>query len=188
MDVSASRVGAAEELVVLLDGRRRPIGSQLKSEVHHGETPLHLAFSAHVLDDDDNTLLTRRAITKRTWPGVWSNACCGHPAPGEDPVQAVARRLASELGMVARSVSLALADFAYQARDSGGIVENEVCPVYLARVSGRRPSPVPDPGEVAEWAWLERSEASVLARRHPWLLSPWSVLQFAELDAAGMAG
>ncbi|MDQ3732425.1 MAG: isopentenyl-diphosphate Delta-isomerase [Actinomycetota bacterium] len=171
-----------DERVVLLDAQRRPIGSQLKSEVHHANTPLHLAFSVHVMDDDDNTLLTRRALTKRTWPGVWSNACCGHPAPGEDPVEAVRRRLSSELGLAAPSVSLALPDFAYRAQDAGGVVENEVCPVYLARMVGHRPIPRPDTDEVAEWVWVPRSEAAALAHDHPWLLSPWSVLQFTQLE------
>ncbi|MBA3338345.1 MAG: isopentenyl-diphosphate Delta-isomerase [Geodermatophilaceae bacterium] len=176
-------VGVTDEWVVLLDEQRRPIGRQLKSEVHHSDTPLHLAFSVHVFDDDDNTLLTRRAVTKRAWPGVWTNACCGHPAPEEDLVAAVTRRLSSELGLVPQTVSLALADFAYRARDAAGVVENEVCPVFRARVPGRRPSPVADSDEVAEWVWLSRSAVARLAREYPWLLSPWSVLQFAELDA-----
>lgn len=172
---------AAEERVVLLDERRRTIGSQLKSEVHSADTPLHLAFSVHVLDDDGDMLFTRRAVTKRTWPGVWTNACCGHPAPGEVLADAVARRLASELGLVADSLVLALPDFAYRARDPGGIVENEVCPVFLARVPGHRPPPAADPAEVAEWTWLPREQVTVLAAQYPWLLSPWSVLQLAEL-------
>lgn len=176
-----------EERVVLLDEQHRPIGSQPKSEVHHTNTPLHLAFSVHVVDDDDNTLLARRAVTKQAWPGVWSNACCGHPGPGEDLADAVGRRLASELGLTPDSVYLALPDFTYRARDSGGVVENEVCPVYLARVSGVRPAPIADPAEVAEWAWLARSAATELARAHPWLLSPWAVLQFAQFEDGGIA-
>ncbi len=172
----------ADEWVVLLDEQRRPVGTQLKSEVHHAGTPLHLAFSVHVFDDDDDTLLTRRAVTKRAWPGVWSNACCGHPAPEEDLADAVRRRLASELGLVAQSLLLVLPDFAYRAADAGGVVENEVCPVFTARVAGRRPEPVADPDEVIDWLWLPRFEANALARSHPRLLSPWSVLQFAELE------
>lgn len=167
---------------MLLDEQRRPLGSQLKSEVHHADTPLHLAFSVHVLDQAGNTLLARRAVTKRTWPGVWSNACCGHPAPEEDLTDAVARRLASELGLAPLSLALALPDFTYRAQDAAGVVENEVCPVFVALVEGVEPVPVPDPAEVAEWTWLPRVEAGALARRHPWLLSPWSVLQFAGLE------
>lgn len=180
-----ARDDAVDEWVALLDADHRPIGTQLKSEVHHADTPLHLAFSVHVLDDDDNTLLARRAVTKRTWPGVWSNACCGHPAPGEDVIEAVHRRLASELGLLPQSVSVVLPDFTYRAKDAGGVVENEVCPVYVAHVAGHRPSPVADPAEVAEWVWVAQGEASALARRFPWVLSPWAVLQLAQLDGDG---
>jgi len=178
-------VALADEWVVLLDAQRRPSGAQLKSEVHHRDTPLHLAFSVHVHDDHDNTLLTRRAVTKQTWPGVWSNACCGHPGPGEDLIDAVGRRLATELGLVADTLEVALPDFAYRAQDASGVVENEVCPVFVAHVAGHQPVPVPDPAEVTEWAWLPRAQASALARQHPWLLSPWAVLQFEQFDEPG---
>lgn len=181
MALEISEVADAEERVVLLDEQRRPIGSQLKSEVHHADTALHLAFSVHVLDRGDRMLLTRRAVRKRTWPGVWSNACCGHPAPGENLIDAVGRRLSNELGLIAETVSLALPDFAYRARDASGVVENEICPVFLAQVAGHRPSPNADPAEVAEWMWLPRTEVVALARRYPRLLSPWSVLQLAEV-------
>lgn len=177
----------ADEWVELLDAQRRPIGSQLKSEVHHADTPLHLAFSVHVVDDAASTLLTRRAVTKRTWPGVWSNACCGHPAPGEELIDAASRRLGTELGLGTAQLSLALPDFAYRAQDAGGVVENEVCPVFIARVAGHQPAPVADPAEVAEWLWLPWASAQALALEHPRLLSPWSVLQFAELVDLGTA-
>ena len=74
-------------------GRRgAAIGTMPKPLVHHGETPLHRAFSAYLFDDAGRLLVTRRAAGKQTFPGMWTNTVCGHPGPGEDDADAIARR------------------------------------------------------------------------------------------------
>jgi isopentenyl-diphosphate delta-isomerase len=173
------------ELVVLLDDRRQPIGTAPKSTVHTASTPLHLAFSCHLLDADGRMLVTRRALSKIAWPGVWTNACCGHPAPGESMESAVRRRLQHELGVDVEGLELALPDFAYRAVDASGIVENEVCPVFVGRVVGElRPAAA----EVAEWQWVEPERLQAGLRATPWAFSPWLVLQAEQLPVlAGAA-
>ncbi|TWD82435.1 isopentenyl-diphosphate delta-isomerase [Kribbella amoyensis] len=165
------------EKVVLLDETGQVVGSEDKAVVHHAATPLHLAFSSYVLDPGGRVLLTQRAHSKSTWPGVWTNSCCGHPLPGEPVAAAVRRRLADELGLVAEEVDLVLPEFRYRAEMPEGIVENELCPVYRVRTSG---DPVPDPAEVAAYEWVDW--ADVAGRPG---LSPWCLLQLAELDRLG---
>jgi isopentenyl-diphosphate Delta-isomerase len=172
---------AGAEQVVLLGADRTPVGTADKETVHTADTPLHLAFSCYAGDGAGRLLLTRRAVTKATWPGVWTNTVCGHPGPGEAPEDAVARRARQELGLRLRSLTLVLPDFAYRATDASGVVENEFCPVWTAVVEG---DPQPDPAEVAEWRWVEWEEAQEVATRAPWALSPWAVLQLPLLAAA----
>jgi isopentenyl-diphosphate delta-isomerase type 1 len=167
------------EHVVLLDGAGRAVGTQPKASVHGVRTPLHLAFSCHVIDDAGRVLLTRRASTKRTWPGVWSNACCGHPQLGETLRGAVERRLRDELGLVVERIAVALPDFTYRAVMDDGTVEHERCPVLVAEVKG---IPLLHPEEVDDLRWQSWTELVARAAAHGASLSPWAVEQVAQLD------
>jgi isopentenyl-diphosphate delta-isomerase len=171
------------ELVVLLDDSGAHIGSTPKASVHTFETVLHLAFSCHVFNDRGQILVTRRALEKKTWPGVWTNSFCGHPAPGENSVDALHRRAERELGLVVTDVREAIPDFRYRAVDASGIVENEICPVYIARAVGE-PNPAAD--EVAEYHWADTLELLAAVTATPWAFSPWLTLQLPELAALGL--
>ena len=169
-----------EEHVVLADAHGRPAGTAPKASVHHRETPLHLAFSCHVVDSSGRVLLARRAAGKRTWPATWSNACCGHPQLGETLREAVVRRLADELGLAPRRLGLAIPDFAYRAVMEDGTTEHELCPVVVAEVEGE---PSPNRAEVDAVQWVGWDELRHRADAEPLSLSPWSVLQIEGLAA-----
>lgn len=171
-------VEVLEELVVLLDESGREIGTAPKLTVHDTDTALHLAFSCHVRNPAGEVLVTRRALSKKTWPGVWTNSFCGHPLPGEEFQAAIERRALFELGLPITNLTVTLPDFRYRAVDSSGIVENEICPVYLARATA---DPVPNPDEVMEFAWVEPTALQRSVRDAPWAFSPWLGLQLQKL-------
>ncbi len=168
------------EEVVLLDAHNQPIGTASRATVHGPDTPRHLAFSCYLFDDSGRVLLTRRGLTKVAWPGVWTNSCCGHPAPGEAAEDAVRRRLADELGTSATGLQLVLPDFGYRAVDASGVVENEFCPVWVARVAGPLQ---PDPSEVVEITWVAWPDLVAMVDTAPALLSPWCVEQVPLLNS-----
>lgn len=169
------------EWVVLVDDDGEPIGRLEKHRAHHAETPLHLAFSFYGFDADGRLLATRRASTKRSFPGLWTNTCCGHPGPGESGEAAVRRRVDQELGLHPTGLRCALPRFRYRAR-MGDVVENEICPVYLGRVDG---SVTPDPAEVDECEWVEWEAFLAFAEEGGRGLSPWAALQVRRLEAEG---
>jgi isopentenyl-diphosphate Delta-isomerase len=170
------------DLVVLLDDLGAPIGTMPKDQAHTADTPLHAAFSCFGFDGSGRLLLTRRALTKRTWGGVWTGTCCGHPRPEEDPVDAVVRRMSDELGVVPGSIELVLPEFRYRAVAPNGLVENEICPVYVTALTS---DPVPDPAEVVEWRWVEVADLVTAMGATPFVFSPWMLLQIDELLAHG---
>ena len=163
-----------------MDADGREIGTADKATVHTDATPLHLAFSCHVYSPDGRVLVTRRALAKRTWGGVWTNSFCGHPAPGETPEEALARRGIAELGITVGSVRSVLPDFRYRAVDASGIVENEICPVFAAVTTD---AVEPNPDEVAEWAWVDPEELRAAVAAAPFAFSPWLGWQLEQLSA-----
>jgi len=164
--------------VVLLSPEGEEIGRAPKAAVHGADTPLHLAFSCHLRDELGRLLVTRRALGKRSWPGVWTNSFCGHPAPGEPIEDAVARHARHELGAELSELRLEHADFRYRAVDPAGVVENELCPVFSARAGSAL---APNPTEVMDARWVEPERLAAAVRAAPWAFSPWLVLQAESL-------
>ncbi len=181
LTVSPRRDAEESDQVVLLNEVGQPIGQAPRSSIHSPHTPLHLAFSTYLFNARGEVLLTRRALSKKTWPGVWTNSCCGHPQPGEELEAAIRRRIRQELGLrIGRLIPL-LPDFRYRATDSNGIVENEICPVYAAVLKDHQPPLMPDPDEVAECAWVPWPHVLAAVAATPQVYSPWAAQQIALL-------
>ncbi|WP_324650569.1 isopentenyl-diphosphate Delta-isomerase [Georgenia sp. H159] len=174
-----------DDLVTLLAEDGSPIGTAPRATVHTTDTPLHLAFSCYLTDGEGRLLMSRRALEKRTWPGVWTNSFCGHPRPEEDVTAAIARHARHELGLEVSDVRCVLPDFRYRAVDASGVVENEICPVYLATTTQE---PAPNPDEVVEYRWVDARSAVQAVQTAPWALSPWMVEQVEQLVAGGFLG
>lgn len=162
---------AFDEMVVLVDEENNPLGTARKSETHHADTQLHRAFSVFLFNENGELLMQRRAFSKLTWPGVWSNSCCGHTMLNERTEQAAVRRLAFELGLRNVELKMALPDFRYRA-EKDGIVENEICPV-LVGFTDQEPSI--NPAEVAETKWVPWNDFLASIRRVDCELSPWAI-------------
>jgi isopentenyl-diphosphate Delta-isomerase len=157
------------ELVVLVDEANNVVGTMPKGDVHQARTPLHRAFSSFVFRDR-HLLLQQRARTKRTWPLMWSNSCCGHPGLGESNLDAARRRLRYELALDP-TVLEEVAPYRYCfTRD--GTMENEICPILVGLVD-REPRINPDEVEAVRWTpWEAFLEA---IDRHPEQYSEWCI-------------
>jgi isopentenyl-diphosphate delta-isomerase len=143
------------ELVELVDQAGLALGTAAKLRAHQPPGRLHRAVSVFLLDDGGRLLLQRRALGKYHSGGLWSNTCCSHPRPGEDPARAAARRVAEELGVAAEAMAAA-GTVTYRVTDPlSGLVEHEFNHLFVGRVSQR---PSPDPAEIAECAFVALPE------------------------------
>jgi isopentenyl-diphosphate Delta-isomerase len=179
--LTSTHMAVDPELVVLVDAAGHPQGTAEKRTVHGIDTPLHLAFSCHVFDADGRVLMTRRALSKLTWPGVWTNSFCGHQVPGSSVEDAVTARATVELGIRITDLEPVLPDFRYRAVDASGIVENEICPVFRAVTTD---AVAANPDEVAEWTWVAPADLRAAVTAAPYAFSPWLVLQLDDWTPA----
>jgi len=115
-------------------------------------------------------------MSKKAWPGVWTNSVCGHPQQGETVEQAIVRRCRFEAGVNIVDITPIAPAFRYRERDASGIVENEICPVFAAQAS----SPLAiNPEEVMEYQWVELETLLISLDATPWAFSPWMALEAA---------
>ena len=156
----------SEELVQLVDSQDHETGVTPKMEAHRRGL-LHRAFSVVLENERGEVLMQRRAAIKYHSPGLWSNACCGHPRPGEDTRAAAQRRLAEELGVDVELHEVGV--FSYRAQ-IGDLVENEIDHVFVGRLSQL---PQPDPDEVSETRWVAPDALDASMRDRPEDFTAW---------------
>jgi len=167
---------SSPENLVLVDANDRRTGVAEKMECHVGDGLLHRAFSVFIYSPDGRVLLQQRSAAKPLWPLYWSNACCGHPRPGEAVRRAARRRTREEFGIDCQPRFLY--KFRYQARYSEHLSEHELCHVFESDHGGDLN---PDPAEIAAWRWVAPDALTREVESHPERFSPWMKLEWAEI-------
>jgi len=138
--------------VILVDEQDRAIGTGEKLEAHKRGL-LHRAFSIFIFNTRGEMLIQRRAQGKYHSGGLWSNACCSHPRPGEDMSVAVHRRLQEEM-----SIDCELEEkftFIYKVAFDNDMTEYEFLHVFSGICDV---DPIPNPDEVDDMAWIDVRE------------------------------
>ncbi len=137
----------AEEEVILVDAEDRDLGTAPKLAAHR-RGALHRAFSVLIHDGAGNLLLQKRHTDKYHSGGLWTNACCGHPRPGEEIAAAARRRLKEEMGIVCDLQPLGT--LIYRADVGGGLIEHELVHLFAGFHRG---AVHPNSAEAEDHAW-----------------------------------
>ncbi|MBN1936109.1 MAG: isopentenyl-diphosphate Delta-isomerase [Anaerolineae bacterium] len=161
-----------EEQVILVTHQDKEIGTMEKVKAHR-EGKLHRAFSVLIFSAQGELLLQKRADTKYHCGGMWTNACDGHPRPGEAIVDAAQRRLREELGFSCPLEKML--QFTYRAELDHGLEEHEVDHLLIGRFDG---IPNPDPAEVSEVKWIGWDALEQNVCDNPEQYAAWSKIAF----------
>jgi isopentenyl-diphosphate delta-isomerase len=129
---------------------------------------LHRAISVTVTDGGGRVLLQRRAHGKYHSGGLWSNACCSHPRPGEAALAAAERRLREEMGIVCALRHAG--QVRYSGNVGGGLVENELVHFFRGVHTGRAE---PNEDEVCDFRWVPYRDLATLVEPNPASYSIW---------------
>ena len=160
------------EEVILVNEQDEQVGTMEKMEAHR-KAVLHRAFSVFIFHDKGEMLLQQRAVSKYHSGGLWTNACCSHPKPGEETIDAAQRRMKEELGFGA-TLSKAF-DFTYKADFENGLTEYEFDHVFVGNYEGNIE---PDPKEVKEYCFKSMEEIRETLQSHPQKYTVWFAIAF----------
>lgn len=143
------------EQVIIVDQHDRQVAVAEKLRAHQ-QALCHRAFSVFIFDtrtEAEKVLLQQRHVDKYHCGGLWTNACCGHPRPGEVTRLAAERRLHEEMG-----ITIALTEagvFHYHAEFTNGLSENEIDYVFIGEYTDETLKPHPQ--EIMQVKWIELS-------------------------------
>jgi isopentenyl-diphosphate delta-isomerase len=161
--------------VIIVNEQDVEIGKMEKLEAHQ-KAVLHRAFSVFIFNKKGEMLLQQRARNKYHSAGLWTNACCSHPSPGEETLTAATRRLIEEMGFSTPLTKIF--EFTYKTQFENGLTEHEFDHVYSGVFDGIIK---PDPDEVKDYCFKSLDEIEATLQSHPAKYTSWFHIAFPKV-------
>jgi isopentenyl-diphosphate delta-isomerase len=165
-----------EQQVILVNEKDMETGVAGKMQAHQSGL-LHRAFSIFVFNTKGEMLLQQRALNKYHSGGLWTNACCSHPNPGEDVKLAALRRLKEEMGF--ETALEKVFDFVYKAEVENGLTEHEFDHVFTGEYDGMIEF---SREEVMDCCYKSMKEISGSLQNQPQQFTAWFRLAFPKIE------
>lgn len=165
-----------QEYVILVDEKDNEKGKEEKMKAHE-KGLLHRAFSIFIFNSEGLMLLQKRALHKYHSAGLWSNACCSHPMPKEETINAAHRRLKQELGFDTQLEKKF--SFIYKADVGNDLIEHEFDHVFFGVYNGKIKI---NTEEVAETRWINKKKLLEEIRKKPEQFTAWFKIAIKEIQ------
>ncbi len=163
--------------VILVNKNDEQVGIAEKMEAHR-QGLLHRAFSVFIFNSKGEMLLQQRALKKYHSGGLWTNACCSHPKPGDDTLSAAMIRLREEMGFETNLEKIF--DFVYKAEFDNGLTEHEFDHVFAGEYDGKIDF---NKEEVMDYCYKDIPEIQESLLTHPGKYTAWFQLAFPEVES-----
>jgi isopentenyl-diphosphate Delta-isomerase len=164
------------EQVILVDENDKPVGVAEKMEAHR-EGLLHRAFSVFIFNSKGEMLLQQRALHKYHSGGLWTNACCSHPNPGEETLAGAQRRLKEEMGFVVPVEKIF--DLRYRTEFDNGLIENEFDHVFAGEYDNHVEF---NKNEAMDFCYKDMQELRNSLQTHAGKYTAWFHLAFPGIE------
>jgi isopentenyl-diphosphate delta-isomerase len=155
------------EKVILVNEKDEEMGEMEKMEAHRS-AKLHRALSVFIFNENGDMLLQQRASDKYHSAGLWTNACCSHPRPGERTEVAAHRRLQEEMGLDAELKFIG--SFLYRSEFENGLTEHELDHVFTGKTES---DPEINPEEAQAFVWKAMDEIKADLKKKPDRYTTW---------------
>ena len=157
-----------KNMVLLVDEEDNVIGEEEKIKAHQNGGKLHRAFSILIYNDKGEMMLQKRAKSKYHFGGLWTNACCSHPKPGEPINQTIHSKLMQEMGFDTELNEVF--SFIYKADFDNGLTEYEFDHVFVGKYDRE---PKINPEEADDWKWIGMEKLNQDVLENPEKYTPW---------------
>jgi len=166
------------EQVILVDEQDNAIGTMEKMEAHR-KGVLHRAFSVVLFNSKGEILIQKRARSKYHSGGLWTNACCSHPLPGESMENATRRKLKQEMGIDLKTEYAY--KFFYRTQMENNFIEHECDYVFTGIFDGE---PAINTNEVEAWKFISPDQLRNEVNLNPEKFTYWFKLILNQNDPA----
>lgn len=147
-DAAPAEAAPAIESLDVVDDHNQPVETAPRDDVH-ARGLKHRSAHIAIFDARGRLLIQKRASSKKILPDHWDISSAGHLNPGEEYLEGARRELFEELKL---DVPLRLVTVTEADERTG----HEFAALFVGQVWLKRPQP--DPGEIAEIAWVELPE------------------------------